>query len=305
VQIPIAPLLTWIAALTAAVLAVIIGRAQGFQLVGNDFVIQGAIMLVACPLAFALYGVLRPEFALMVTPFHCFAQLAAFNGAVWFLQFPLASLALPTIDAPLARIDEMFGAYWPDHIKWMMSHPMLFEAMGLIYRSLLFQIPVACLILGILDPRRLRVLVLANTIGLSATVALATIIPAGGAVYHFGNPFDAADVAQFQTVREGTLRLLDPKVISGIIAFPSYHTLLAVLIALSFKGLPRVFPFVLLLDIAIIFTTRGTGGHHYGDIVAGIVVAILANWGAAHLLSVLEARPIRIGLRLRRLSEAS
>ena len=299
-----APIITWAATVIALALALAVGRARGFDVILDGFLLQGVFLLVICPIAFALYGALRPM-AMLVAPFHAFAQFAAFNGAVWFLQFPLASLALPSIDGPLVRFEEMLGADWPDHFRWMISHPTLSEAMGWIYRSLLFQVPLACAILGFCDPRRLNVLVLANTFGLSATVAIATIFPAGGGFYvHTSPPYAVDFVAQFDAVREGTLRLLDPETISGIISFPSYHTILAVLIGLSFRGLPRVFPFVLMFEAAIIFTTRGIGGHHYADIAAGVLVALFANWAATRLVAYLEERPLQIRANIREAARA-
>jgi membrane-associated phospholipid phosphatase len=105
--------------------------------------------------------------------------------------------------------------------------------------------------------------------------------------------------SQFESVRNGTLRLLNPEFLNGIIQFPSYHTILAVLIAAAFKGLPRLFPWVVLLEAIIIFTTRGIGGHFYLDIVAGLAIAFATIWAATRLMEISEAHPIRIaGMKL-------
>ena len=65
---------------------------------------------------------------------------------------------------------------------------------------------------------------------------------------------------------------------------PPYHTLLAILVALAFRGLPRVFPIVVAFQLAIIVTTRGVGGHYFADIAAGAALALFANWFATKLV---------------------
>ncbi len=282
--------MTWGAAIGAALLALVIGKLQGFSLAFGDFALQGVLLLIVCPIGFALYGALRPGFAFLVTPFHAFAQFAAFNIAIWLLQFPLASFDLPAIDKSLIRFDAMLGGDWPAHFAWISSDPAVFKIVGLVYRALLFQVPLTCGVVGFFDPRRLRILILANTLALSATLALATLWPAGGAfAAFFKPPYPAAMAAQFVAVRAGELRSLDPEVITGIIAFPSYHTILAVLIGLAFAGFPRVFPLVAGFEIAIVFTARSIGGHYYADILAGIVIALAANGTAARLTDGLGA----------------
>ncbi|HEY9214580.1 MAG TPA: phosphatase PAP2 family protein [Ancylobacter sp.] len=277
-------IITWSLTIGAGILALIVGKSQGFNLNIGGFALEGLGLLVLCPLAFALYGVLRPGFALLILPFHAFAQFSAFNVAAWLLQFPLASLNLPAIDQPLIWFDGILGNNWLAHFELINSDPTMCGIVALIYRALLFQVPLACAIVGSLDPRRLRIFILANTLSLSLTLAVATLWPAGGAfVAFFKPPYAVSMAAQFVAVRDGSLRALDPEIITGIIAFPSYHTILAVLIGLSFRGFPRLFPFVAAFEFAIIFSARSMGGHYYADILAGILIACAANWAAERI----------------------
>jgi hypothetical protein len=281
-----AAMITWVATAIAIALCLIVGSAQGFEFVFNGSSLQAVLLLVACPLFFSVYGVARPAFSGLVTPFHSFAQVAAFNSAALMLQFPLASFAFPRIDDVLVRFDGLFGADFPVHFAWMAAHPLVLDGLVIVYRALLFQVPLVCLIIGVIDPRRLAVFVLANTIGLAATVLISIVLPAGGAFYYYGHaPYQVEFVAQFHVVREGTFRVLDPEVLSGIISFPSYHTVLAVLIAIAFLGLPRLFPVVAAFEAAIVFSARPIGGHYYADLAAGIVVAFAAYWAASRLVN--------------------
>ena len=88
---------------------------------------------------------------------------------------------------------------------------------------------------------------------------------------------------QFDAVREGGLRALDPMRLTGLISFPSYHALLAVLVACAFAHLPKLFPFVLALELAIIAFSPLIGGHYIADVLAGIAMGLLAFYAAARI----------------------
>lgn len=292
-------IVTWSAAIGAAMLALVIGKLQGFSVVFGSFALQSAWIFVVYPVVIALYftsyGLLRPKLSLLAVPFHSFAQFSAFNIAALFLQFPMASMNLPPIDKLLIQLDALVGGNWPMHFAWISSDPTIFQIVRVIYRSLLFQVPLVCVVIGLFDPRRLRIFVLANTVALSTTVILATLLPAAGAFgAFFDPPYPASMATQFVAVREGTLRVLDPEVITGIISFPSYHTILAVLIAFAFVGFPRLLPFIALYELAIIFTARSIGGHYYADIFAGFLIAGAANWASTRLLDQFDRRPISL-----------
>jgi hypothetical protein len=277
----------------AMILAQVLGEFLGFRFVFHESSFNVLAVLVIFPVLFAVYGTVNRSVSFLVAPFHSFAQFSAFAIAALFLQFPLASLNFPAIDGQLIQFDATFSADWPAHFAWIISHPALFHFVHTVYRTLLLQIPLVCAVLGYCDPRRLRILILANTVALSATVILATLLPAVGAFgIYFKPPYPAQFAMQFMAVREGTLRVLDPDVISGIISFPSYHTILAMLIIFAFVGFPRVFPLVAAFELAIIFSARSMGGHYYADIFAGLLVAGLANWMATRLVDRFDGASI-------------
>ena len=179
---------TWIATAAALGLAAVVGANRGFGFsIGVDGV-QTVALLVLLPLALALYGRVRPALSALVVPSHCFAQFAAFNLAILVLQFPLASLNFPAIDPQLAAIDKALGGDWPSHFAWLTSAPVITKTATGIYQALLLQIPLTCAVVGLLDPKRLQIFVLANTVGLGATVAIATLLPAEGALGYWETP---------------------------------------------------------------------------------------------------------------------
>lgn len=272
--------LTWIATGLALALAAAVGAAQGFRFAWASPANSAMAMLILGPWVASLYASFRGMTVVAVAA-GCFAQFAAFNTAVLLLQFPLASLALPLADARLVALDAMVGGDWPAHFAWMTSDGRLLSLLSTVYGLLLPQVALACLVLAAFDPQRLRLFIAANTLALGAAAVLSALVPAESAFGYFGTPgFWSDPLEQFRSVRDGSLRTLDLAHLTGIITFPSYHTILAVLVACAFAGLPRLLPWVAALQAAIVFTTRGVGGHYLADMAAGIVIA-LAAWAVA------------------------
>jgi membrane-associated phospholipid phosphatase len=115
------------------------------------------------------------------------------------------------------------------------------------------------------------------------TIMVSAVLPALGAYPTYGfttNPSGMvgkyADVLSFksdvQALRSGAMRdLLGP--FAGIITFPSYHTIVAVLAAWA----TWQFRWLGWLNTAasglVILTTLPIGGHHFVDLIAGGCVA--------------------------------
>jgi len=84
-------------------------------------------------------------------------------------------------------------------------------------------------------------------------------------------------VAQFQAMHHYR-HVLSP--CSGLIAFPSFHTVWAVLVAYAFKNKKILFYPVLIFSSLLIFSTLATGWHFLIDVIAGIVLAVISIWVA-------------------------
>lgn len=281
-----AGLFTWIGTGLSLALAALVAILQGFAFSWSSSANLGMALLALGPLALALYARRRGLHGL-AAGLAAFAAFSGFNSAALVLQFPMASLAMPLVDAPLAAVDRMLGGDWPAHFAWMTANPTLMTVLVGIYGTLLLQMPLVCALLAWQDRGRLALLILANALALGATVVLASLFPAESGLGFFGTPgYESEPLRQFHAVRDGSLRLLDLSVLSGIITFPSYHTILAVLVLLACRGLPVVGIPLVLLQLVIIFTTRGVGGHYFVDMVAGALIAVAAWQIAARLLGM-------------------
>ena len=275
--------LTWILTAGLAGLAAIFARIEGFSLRFGPHSIAVLLVLVGGNLALTFVARGVPRYARFEIPCHCLAQFSACAIAALIAQFPAVGLERPLVDDALARFDTAVGLEWTTQYAWAVAHPTIYRAMDVIYELLLPQIPVVCFIVGYADPDRLRIFTLANAFGLTATVALFALFPAASTFTRAGVMHIADFAVQFDAVREHGLRVLDPMKLTGLISFPSYHALLAVLVACAFWRLPKLFPVALALETAIIAFSPLIGGHYIADIVAGIALGLASFYAAARI----------------------
>lgn len=261
----------------------ICARIEGFSLELGPRSIAVLLGLVGGNLALMLVARRVPRYAQFEVPCHCLAQFSACAIAALLAQFPAVGLELPLVDGTLARLDTALGLEWTSQYAWAVAHPTIYGVMDFVYELLLPQIPVVCFIVGYADPDRLRVFTLANALGLTATLALFALFPAASTFTRAGVTQIADFAVQFDAVREHGLRVLDPMRLTGLISFPSYHALLAVLVACAFWRLPKLFPVALSLEAAIIAFSPLIGGHYIADILAGIALGLVSFYAAARI----------------------
>lgn len=275
--------ITWALAAGLAGLATIVARIEGFSLQLGPQSIAVLLVLVGGNLALTLVARRVPRYARFEIPCHSMAQFSACAIAALIAQFPAVGLERPLVDDALARFDTAVGLEWTTQYAWAVAHPTIYGIMDFVYKLLLPQIPVVCFVVGYADPDRLRVFTLANAFGLTATLALFGLFPAASTFTRAGVMHIADFAVQFDAVREHGLRVLDPMRLTGLISFPSYHALLAVLVACGFWRLPKLFPVALALEAAIIAFSPLIGGHYIVDILAGIALGLVSFYAAARI----------------------
>jgi PAP2 superfamily len=131
---------------------------------------------------------------------------------------------------------------------------------------------------------RLNVYVTALLLATVATIAASEILPALGAYPTFGlatNPTGAigtyADVLRYKVdvlaLRLGTLRDLSGPFV-GIITFPSYHAVVAVLAAWATCRIRWLGAINGAGAAVVVLITLPIGGRHFVDLIAGAFVAV-------------------------------
>jgi membrane-associated phospholipid phosphatase len=134
--------------------------------------------------------------------------------------------------------------------------------------------------------RRAAEAMCAFILSLLATTCISALVPAIG-VYdvlhlspadypHFDPQGYAGTARDLPPLRSGTLRVLDLPQLVGVLTFPSFHAVSAVLYMWAFWPITWLRPFAVPWNVAMIIATPLGGGHYFVDVIGGVVVALLA-----------------------------
>ena len=116
-------------------------------------------------------------------------------------------------------------------------------------------------------------------------MAVGALFPALGPFEHYGIPQAARNVAMpqeqafladFRALRDGTFRDFVVARAEGLTAFPSFHTIMAMLFALAFRGTILHWP-AFALGVLTIVATPVMGGHYFVDLLGGVAVFALTT----------------------------
>jgi membrane-associated phospholipid phosphatase len=88
--------------------------------------------------------------------------------------------------------------------------------------------------------------------------------------------------------------ILDFEAIHGLIFFPSFHTILAVLTPYSVRHWKYLFAPAVILNVLVIISTLPEGGHHLIDVLAGAAIAAAAIVGLRKLPDFGRSQPAHI-----------
>jgi len=276
--------------------AAMLAAVDGAWLVSGHYMLDIAAYLRLCLLSAVLLGAARvyatvrpdPRLAAMLfgTGFLCLFSLEAS-----ILNYLLLPHTGPRMDALLARADRAMGFDWPEVMGFMARHPALNGAALFVYSSMLPQVALITILLGGTAPRRVYEFCLALAVSAIACIAIWSLAPSFGAFSVYPPPpatmtlaLDSAYARDLVHLLRDGPGLISPHDARGLIGFPSYHAVLALLVAwyawpLRFLRWPAV-----ALNIAVLAATPVQGGHHLTDVFGAFPVTALALFIVARLL---------------------
>jgi len=232
------------------------------------------------------YGRVRREAGISAT-FSVAAFLIVFSAATSLMSYLLVTITGPRIDAGLAAADAALGFHWPAMMAWAADHPLVNALLGLAYVSAMPQILILLLLLGFrADLKGLYGLALALSLGAFLTLAVWTWHPSFGAFSVFTLPAPVAsklglvlgmDYGQdLVAMLKNGPGFISPKELRGIVGFPSYHTLEALVLVWYARRLPYLRWWVAALNAVVLLAVPVQGGHHLVDMLGGVAVTLLA-----------------------------
>lgn len=223
-----------------------------------------------------------------------FGIFAGFTAASSVLIYSLLPLPNPMVDDSLTRIGHLLGYDWQGLVLTMTAYPRLTWVLGLIYQSALPQIGITiCLLSATNRASELHRFLLVGMLTLGICVAIWWTWPSVGyvGILPLSNTEMAAagliypqDYGAYLTrlLQEGPARIT-PDVVTGVVGFPSYHTVMACMVVWYTR---RTFLFLpaLLANLGMLLATLVHGGHHLVDVFGGLAVFAFGAWAASRLI---------------------
>lgn len=215
------------------------------------------------------------------------AQLIAFTAAAASLNYLLVPLDRPLYDAVFHGFDRALGIHWPSLFAALKVHTHLGALLSVAYMSSLLQVALMVPLLGLL--RRtgdLDLFLLAFMGAALAAIGFWAVFPSFGAGPHlyatgemtsFPGAMLGEDYARTMlALKAGQIRDFSLSQAEGLIGFPSFHTVMAVLTVHAVRGVRRVFWPALAWNALVMASIPVEGAHNVCDVIAGIVLAVAA-----------------------------
>lgn len=229
--------------------------------------------------------------------------MIAFSAAFSVFNMLLLTVSAHRIDYALAAIDRSLGFYWPAMVAWSTEHPLVNLVLRIAYTSVLPQIALMILCLGT-RPMEIYRFCFAVMAGAAMAIGVWAFARAMGTLTVYELPRSLADHISLACDPEYGRQMIwmaahgpghiSPSDTKGLIAFPSYHAVLALLVAWHARKLAVIRWIALALNAVVLVATPIQGGHHVVDVFAGAVTAVLAIlFSNAVLAYAARARPLR------------
>ncbi len=210
------------------------------------------------------------------------ALYLAFAHADNLLSYLAAVFALPLRDDLLAQLDQALGVDWPALWHAARANPALADALSFCYRSLVPEsLAIGAYLAWTGREARVREFFWLALITSLMTTVLSTLLPALGPLSQFGlltqgNDLNLLDVQNLERMRSGTGLHFGVGEMAGIVAFPSYHTVLALLMAWVMRGTGLAGRAVLAWNLIMMLSIVPIGGHYVTDQIGGAAVLLAA-----------------------------
>jgi len=274
-------------ALLLALLAILAGADAVWVMLGQ-FALDGgsfarlSLLSAGLLMGARFYQTIRPEPRLAAMLFGT-GFLCAFSLGASLLNYLLLTRAGARIDVELAALDRALGFDWPRAMAWMAQHPRLNLAALIAYSSMLPQVALLTIALATVEEADVYRFCAGLALSALSCIAIWSFAPSFGAfsVYPFAagtmklalDPAYGHDLARL--LRDGP-GLISPRDTKGLIGFPSYHAVLALLVMWHARKIRILRWPAIILNSAVLLSTPIQGGHHLIDVIAALPVAALA-----------------------------
>jgi len=258
----------WVALGVLGLCSILLVYGFGFSVVGVGAYAQGLPLMIAAALVLRFKGWGRIA---LVSEYLGAAALTA--GILMIFNYASCALAFPLQDAFLGATDQALGFNWLAGFNFVDTHVLVKAVLATAYRSYKFQmIFIALYFAARSDLHRLREVFWLTLVGAVLTCAIGALVPAMGAFR--ANHLEIADYLPVMAgLRSGVLHSVTIVDGVGVISFPSFHTVMALVNTYAVRR-TSAFWVMLVLNVLMLLSTPFFGGHYLSDMIAGAAVAI-------------------------------
>ncbi len=273
---PLSPITRCEYLIIGVIIALTFGLLLGLGLTVPTMDIVGPILFCGALALASLYYCWRGVDCFMI----CLRALAILVGTTAVfgpLTYAVATLRWPWCDNQLAAFDATFGLSAGALVHWTAEHPAFDFLMRLVYSSVFPQIILVVVVLGFAADRRLDIFLIRFMLGGLLTSAIFAFLPAQGTCVYFGTPTPDHYVpvlSELDRLRRG-VAYVSWRDAQGIVTFPSFHTIWAVLLIAAFRGRKLFWP-VAILNSLVLLSCVTTGMHYFVDVLGGLIVTVIA-----------------------------
>ncbi len=299
---------------TSWLLLAITGAAAYADLLGLGVTIEGGrIALTIALIAFFLaasffYLRIRPDRRLAVVT-AATAFILAFAATTGVLTYPAAATGAAPRDEIFMAFEHLIGIDWRALVDAMTANPSVNTCLTLAYLTSLPQIPITILVLGFTDRHeRLAVYLSLLPVTLLCTILLFALAPAFGPIpsYRIDGELFArlgfggkSFIPDFAALRQGRFTDFDLARMEGVVTFPSFHCVLAVLTAWALAPVRFIGVVAIILNAIVVTSTVPVGGHYIADVAAGLAIGFAGLLLSARMTSRVRVPPPLVASALR------
>ena len=188
------------------------------------------------------------------------------------LSYVVSTLDYPFIDSGLESFDASIGFHWGQWQHFVAAHHLVLLLHRFVYPTHFFQIALCVVVFSYLRPgsRNYEMLFLL-TLSVIITITVFALYPTFGPAKAAG--LSAPHERIIDLLRLGGGRDLP---YTGIISFPSFHTVMALTFVYCNRGIKQSFGPILSWNAVMLFTLPYGGDHNIADLLGGAVVATIS-----------------------------
>jgi hypothetical protein len=205
---------------------------------------------------------------------HYLALWLAFPVALNIYSYLAATMRFPLCDTQLQALDVSLGFHWLQWVTLIQAHPTAKTFLFLGYNSIFLQGfgSVAFFALTGKTQRNRELLWITMLAGMM-TVAISGFAPAIGPMSGGHWPEWTAVLI---SIRDGSLTSTKLWSMKGIVAFPSFHTVLGIVFIYVHRPPSKIFSFVVGLNALMLLATPFVGHHYVTDMIAALAITAMS-----------------------------